>query len=68
MTLIAIHSRFIEWLVGLELPIIGFSIQWEMVREGEQHMFVMAELNQDSPVQIDEQFFDEIHLGSDGDA
>jgi hypothetical protein len=68
LTLIAIHSRFIEWLVGLGLPIISFSIHWETVEENEQHMFVTAELHQESPVQIDEQFFDEIHLGSDSDA
>ena len=67
LTLITIHSRFVEWLVGLGLPIISFSIHWEIVQEGEQHMFVTAELHQDSPVQIDGEFFDEIHLGSDGD-
>jgi hypothetical protein len=66
LTLITIHSRFVEWLVGLGLPIISFSIHWETVEENEQHMFVTAELHLGSPVQIDEQFFDAIHLGSDG--
>jgi len=67
MTLLAIHTRFVEWLVGLEIPIVGFSLNWEEVQNGDPHLFATAELVQDSSVEIDEQFFDKMHLGSDGD-
>jgi hypothetical protein len=67
LTLLAIHTRFVEWLVGLEIPIVGFSILWEEGQDGTSHLFANAELVQDSSVEIDEQFFDKMHLGSDGD-
>jgi len=67
LTLIAIHTRFVEWLVGLEIPIVGFSILWEEGHDGTSHLFANAELVHDSSVEIDEQFFDKMHLGSDFD-
>ena len=67
LTLLAIHARFIEWLVSLEMPIVGFALGWEEVQDGTMHMFATAELVDDSSVGIDEQFFDKLHLGSSGD-
>jgi hypothetical protein len=63
MTLLALHSRFIEWILGLELPITAFHITWEQMEDDDQHMFVSAELVKDASVNIDVKFFDEIRLG-----
>ena len=67
LTLLAIHARFVEWLVGLDIPIVGFSLLWEEVQDGTMHLFATSELMHDSSVEIDEQFFDKMHLGSDCD-
>ena len=66
LTLLTIHSRFVKWLVNLEMPIVGFSISWQEMSEDDPHLFNYADLVQNSPVQIDEQFFDEVHLGGSG--
>lgn len=67
LTLLAIHSRFVHWVVNLELPIVNFSIAWESMDSGDPHLFATAELVEDSPVRIDEQFFDELRLGGNTD-
>ena len=67
MTLLALHSRFVEWILGLELPITAFHIVWEQMEDGDQHMFVSAELLQDSEVSIDVKFFDKLRLGGNPD-
>ena len=63
LTLLALHSRFVEWILGLELPITAFHITWEQMEDGDQHMFVSAELVEDASVNIDVKFFDEMRLG-----
>lgn len=68
MTLIAIHSNFVNWILSLELPIVGFHIFWEDIEvDGDKHMFVSAELHKDSDVDIDVKFFDELRLGGNPD-
>ena len=63
LTLIALHSRFVNWVLGLGLPIVSFHIMWEQMEEGDPHMFVSAELLEKSEVNIDVKFFDELRLG-----
>ena len=63
LTLLTIHSRFVAWIMALETPIVGFSIDWRPSDEDEHHLIVTADLVENSPVKIDEQFFDEMHLG-----
>ena len=62
-TLLTIHSRFVDWLLGLELPIVGFHLCWQEVEGGDSHLFVCAELLEGADVSIDVEFLDEIHLG-----
>ena len=68
MTLLAIHSNFVNWILELEMSIVGFHICWEEMDNGEQHLFAIAELVQDSEVDIDVKFFDKIRLGGNPDA
>ena len=65
LTLLTIHSRFVAWIMALETPIVGFSIDWRMTsdEDDQPHLVVTADLVENSPVKIDEQFFDEMHLG-----
>tara|TARA_R100000654_G_scaffold58779_1_gene85469 strand:- start:173 stop:436 length:264 start_codon:yes stop_codon:yes gene_type:complete len=67
-TLLAIHSRFVAWILTLELPIVSFAIYWEHMEDGTPHLFATAELRKDSEVSIDEPFLDELHLGGKEDA
>ena len=62
-TLLTLHSRFCKWLVELEIPITHFAIYWETSEGGEPHLFAVAEISFDSPVEIDSKFLDEMHLG-----
>ena len=62
-TLLTIHSRFVDWLLGLKIPIVGFHLFWQEVENGDSHLFVSAELREDADVSIDVEFLDEIHLG-----
>ena len=66
-TLLAIHSKFAKWLVGLKIPIVAYSIQWNAVdHDDDPHLFVFVDLIEDSPVEINSEFFDEVHLGGSG--
>lgn len=47
----------------LDLPIVNFSIGWHTMEDNEPHMIITADLLKDSEVKIDEEFFDELHLG-----
>tara|TARA_R110000824_G_scaffold87676_7_gene216061 strand:+ start:18 stop:380 length:363 start_codon:yes stop_codon:yes gene_type:complete len=67
MTLLTVHSRFVDWLLGLELPIVGFHIFWAEAEGGDNHMFVSAELLQGAEFSIDVKFLDELHLGGNID-
>ena len=40
LTLLTIHSRFVKWLVNLEMPIVGFSISWEEMSEDDPHLLI----------------------------
>jgi hypothetical protein len=62
-TLLTIHSRFVEWLLSLQLPIVDFRIFWQDIDDTDPHMFVTAELLQDGEFSIDVKFLDELHLG-----
>ena len=66
-TLLTIHSRFVKWLLGLGLPIVGFHIFWQQMEDGNSHMFATAEMLEGSDVSIDVQFLDELHLGGSED-
>ena len=63
LTLLTLHSRFVDWLVTLDLPIVNFSIGWHNMEDNQPHMIITADLLKDSEVKIDEEFFDELHLG-----
>tara|TARA_R100000655_G_scaffold31586_1_gene63204 strand:+ start:117 stop:386 length:270 start_codon:yes stop_codon:yes gene_type:complete len=63
LTLLTLHSRFVDWLVTLDLPIVNFSIGWHNMENDVPHMIITADLLKDSEVKIDEEFFDELHLG-----
>ena len=64
LTLLTIHTRFVAWVMAIDTPIVGFSISWRMVSDDDEpHLIVMADMVENSPVKIDEQFFDEMHLG-----
>ena len=66
-TLLTLHSRFCKWLVELEMKITHFAIFWEQTEDGEPHLFAVAEISFDSPVEIDSKFLDEMHLGGNED-
>ena len=63
LTLLTLHSRFVDWLMTLDLPIVNFSIGWHNMENDVPHMIITADLLKDSEVKIDEEFFDELHLG-----
>tara|TARA_R100000664_G_scaffold23588_1_gene33187 strand:+ start:639 stop:908 length:270 start_codon:yes stop_codon:yes gene_type:complete len=63
LTLLTLHSRFVDWLMTLDLPIVNFSIGWHTMEDNQPHMIITADLLKDSEVKIDEEFFDELHLG-----
>jgi hypothetical protein len=63
LTLLTIHTRFVAWIMALDTPVVGFSLNWRMTSDDEPHLIVTADLVENSPVKIDEQFFDEMHLG-----
>tara|TARA_R100001594_G_scaffold150671_1_gene213379 strand:+ start:5649 stop:5909 length:261 start_codon:yes stop_codon:yes gene_type:complete len=65
-TLLSYHATFCAWLLELQMPITHFSISWEPCEDGP-HLFVSAELDLDSPVEIDSKFLDEMHLGGKKD-
>lgn len=65
-TLLSYHSSFCSWLVELGIPITAFSIFWESFEDGP-HLIVTADLELDSPVEIDSKFLDEMHLGGKKD-
>ncbi len=66
-TLLTLHSRYVDWLLSLGLPIVDFRIFWQEVDDKEPHMFVSAELLQDAGFSIDVKFLDELHLGGSED-
>ena len=66
-TLLTIHSRFVDWLLSMEIPIVGFHIFWDDAEDGEKHLFASAELMKDAESSIDVKFLDELHLGGSED-
>ena len=68
LTLIAIHRRFVEWLLSMETPITGYALQWHEMDQGDPHLLITADVQEGAPVRIDEEFFDEMHLGGGGGA
>ena len=67
LTLLTVHSRYVKWILELELPIISFSIYWEESEDGEPHLYATVELLKESEVAIDKQFLDELRLGGKED-
>ena len=64
LTLLTLHSRFVDWMLSLDTAIVNFSVGWKVLDDGEPpHMIITADLVKDCPVQIDKEFFDELHLG-----
>jgi len=62
-TLLTYHTRYVRWLVELDIPIVGFSIYWEVSEDGNNHMFATASLLVGAEDHIDKKFLDEMHLG-----
>ena len=69
LTLLTIHSRFVDWMLSLDTAIVNFSVGWKVLGDGEPHMIITAELVKVCPFKIYKEFFDELHLGGrDADA
>ena len=68
-TLLSLHSKYVDWVLGLGLPIIGFHIMWEDMPTGDPHLSVIVDLLSDDSdgIGFDSKFFDKIRLGGKDD-